>query len=65
MVNRAAPGNGRFVVLDSIDHHFFRTASQQESYQIWKGTADAPSRVFNTVLLHTLRNWLADAIASR
>jgi len=60
VVNRTAPGHGRFVVLDSIDHQFFRTASQQESYRILTGSAGAPPRVFNAVFLDTLRAWLQE-----
>jgi pimeloyl-ACP methyl ester carboxylesterase len=61
VVSRTTPGNARFVVLDSIDHSFFRTASQEESYQIWKPAPMPPARVFNPVLLETLRAWLHES----
>jgi len=70
VINRTTPGNGRFVVLDSIDHSFFRTASPEESYRIFApavaGVA-APARVFNATILETLRAWLNEttAISSR
>jgi pimeloyl-ACP methyl ester carboxylesterase len=58
VINRTKPGNGRFVALDSIDHFFFRAASPEESYQIWKPAPGAPPRELNTVFLETLRAWL-------
>lgn len=64
VINRTRPGNGTFVVLDSIDHFFFRAASPEESYQIWKPAAGAPAREFNPVILETLRAWL-DETAGR
>jgi uncharacterized protein len=64
VVNRAKPGNGTFVALDSIDHFFFRAASPEESYQLWKPAKGAAAGEFNPVVLGTLRKWL-DATAWR
>ncbi len=66
VINRTTPGKGRFVVLDSIDHSFFRTASTQESYRIFApqaAGAAAPARVFNPIILETLRAWLNETAA--
>ncbi len=58
VINRTTPGNGTFIALDSIDHFFFRAASPEESYKIWKPAAGAPAREFNPVILEALRAWL-------
>ena len=62
VINRTKPGNGTFVALDAIDHFFFRAASPEESYQIWKPARGAPARDFNPVLLETLRGWLDETV---
>jgi hypothetical protein len=57
---------GRFVVLDSIDHNFFRTASTEESYRIFAppaAGAAAPARLFNPIILEALRAWLNEMAA--
>jgi pimeloyl-ACP methyl ester carboxylesterase len=55
VVNRAKPGTGSLVTLDSVDHFFFHAASPEESYRIWKG---GPAKGFNPVVLKTLHAWL-------
>ena len=67
VINRTAPGNGRFVVLDSIDHNFFRVTSTEESYRIFApppAGAAARARVFNPIILETLRAWLNETAAT-
>lgn len=64
VINRTTPGQGAFVVLDSIDHFFLRAASTKESYQLWKPASATPAREFNPVILDTLRAWL-DETAGR
>jgi pimeloyl-ACP methyl ester carboxylesterase len=63
VVNRTHPGNGTFVALDAIDHSFFRAASPEESYRIWKPATGTPPGEFNPVLLETLRAWLDRTVA--
>jgi pimeloyl-ACP methyl ester carboxylesterase len=63
VVNRTHPGNGTFAALDAIDHSFFRAASPEESYRIWKPAAGTPPGEFNPVLLETLRAWLDRTVA--
>src|SRR5262249_52337670 len=57
-VNRATPGNGSFIALDSIDHSFFRAASPEASYRLFKPAPGAPAGEFNPVILETLHRWL-------
>ena len=58
VVNRTKPGHGTFVALDGIDHFFFRAASVEESYKLWKPVKGTPAGEFNPVILETLRKWL-------
>jgi pimeloyl-ACP methyl ester carboxylesterase len=63
VVNRTHPGNGSFAALDGIDHSFFRAASPEESYRIWKAAEGTPPGEFNPVILETLRAWLDATVA--
>jgi pimeloyl-ACP methyl ester carboxylesterase len=64
VVNRAKPGNGTFVALDGIDHFFFRTATPEESYRLFKPARGAKPGEFNPIILETLRRWM-DETAGR
>jgi pimeloyl-ACP methyl ester carboxylesterase len=64
VVNRVKPGNGTFVALDSIDHFFLRTATEEESYRYFKPVKGMPPTEFNQNILATLRPWL-DETAGR
>ena len=64
VVNRAKPGNGTFIALDSVDHFFYHAATPEESYQLSKPAKGAPAREFSPVILETLRAWL-DETAGR
>jgi pimeloyl-ACP methyl ester carboxylesterase len=58
VVNRVKPGNGKFVALDAIDHFFFRAATPEESYRLFKPARGARAGEFNPVILETIRGWL-------
>ncbi len=58
VVNRVQPGNGSFVALDSTDHFFFRAASPEESYRLFKPAKGAAPGEFNPDIVKTLRSWL-------
>ncbi|MDA1230690.1 MAG: PDZ domain-containing protein [Planctomycetota bacterium] len=58
IVNRAQPGNGTFIALDSTDHFYFRAASLEESFRYFEPGRDGPFGEFNPVILETLRVWL-------
>ena len=47
VVNRTAPGHGRFVALDSIDHFFLRTVTAEDSYCYFKPVPGMPPTEFN------------------
>jgi dienelactone hydrolase len=64
VVNRVQPGNGSFLALDSIDHSFFRAASVEESYRLFKPAKGAPPGEFNPVIVETLRKWLDETARS-
>jgi CubicO group peptidase (beta-lactamase class C family)/dienelactone hydrolase len=64
VVNRVKPGSGTFVAPDGIDHSFFRAASPEESYRLFKPARGAAPGEFNPVILETLRAWL-DETAGR
>jgi pimeloyl-ACP methyl ester carboxylesterase len=63
IVNRAAPGSGSFVPLESIDHFFFRAATPKESYRLFKPVKGAPPGELNPIILETLRGWLSSCDA--
>ena len=54
-MNRARPGSGTFIALESIDHHFFRARTREESYQLFKGGKGGE---FQPIISETLRAWL-------
>jgi CubicO group peptidase (beta-lactamase class C family)/pimeloyl-ACP methyl ester carboxylesterase len=58
VVNRVQPGNGLFFALDSVDHSFFRAASPEESYRLFKPAKGVPPGEFNPTIVKTLRGWL-------
>ncbi|MDF1816582.1 MAG: alpha/beta fold hydrolase [Verrucomicrobiales bacterium] len=60
IVNRARPGIGKFIALDSSDHYFFRSDSFQESYGYFKPPPGGPYGKFNPAILTTLRSWLKE-----
>lgn len=63
VVNRAKPGNGTFIALDSLDHFFYHAATPKESYQLSKPPGKgAPAREFSPVILETLRAWLDETV---
>ena len=67
IVNRAQPGNGTFIALDSIDHYYFHAASRAESFRYFKPAKGGPYGKFNPVILATVRSWLdaTSGIAAR
>jgi pimeloyl-ACP methyl ester carboxylesterase len=58
IVNRANPGNGTFVALDSLDHFFLRTATPEESFRYFKPVKAMPPTEFNRSFVETLCAWL-------
>jgi hypothetical protein len=58
IVNRVKPGNGTYVELDSIDHFFLRTATQEESYRYFKPVKDMPPTEFHRAMIKTLCAWI-------
>lgn len=58
VVNRAKPGNGKFVAVDATDHFFFRADSVEESFKLWKPAKGAAPGKLNPALLEALRAWL-------
>jgi alpha-beta hydrolase superfamily lysophospholipase len=62
VVNWVKSGNGTFVALDAIDHFYFRAASAEESYQLWKPAKRAVPGKFNPVFLDTLCAWLDETV---
>jgi hypothetical protein len=64
IVNRIQPGNGSLVQLDGIDHFFFRTASFEESYRLFKPSKDTPAGEFNPIIIETLRTWVEETVGS-
>ena len=64
IINRETPGNASFVVLDAMDHFFYRAATPEEGFHHFIPARGAPAREFNPVILETLRRWL-DETAKR
>jgi alpha-beta hydrolase superfamily lysophospholipase/thiol-disulfide isomerase/thioredoxin len=58
VVNRVAPGNGRFVALDSTDHFFFRVESPEASFRILKPSGKPTVVEFNPAIVETLHDWI-------
>jgi alpha-beta hydrolase superfamily lysophospholipase len=63
VVNRQQPGQARCVVLDGIDHFFFRTASPEDSYRLFSTPAAAATAEFNPIVVESLCDWLDEVVA--
>ena len=63
IVNRARPGQGKFVALKNSDHFFLRTESMQESFRYFRAGPEGPFGKFNPLILNTVRDWLDETVA--
>jgi pimeloyl-ACP methyl ester carboxylesterase len=55
IVNRARPGQGRYVALPDSDHAFRKTASVEDSFRRWT----TPAVEFDPQIIETLKAWTA------
>ena len=63
IVNRALPGHGAFVALDSSDHFYKRAESMQESLRYFKPATEGPFGEFNPAIFITVCDWLDETVA--
>jgi len=63
VVNRASPGHGKFVALESSDHFCFRAESMQESFRYFQPPKEGPFGKFNPAILKTVQGWLDETVA--
>jgi len=55
IVNRDHPGHGTFLVMDGIDHGFYRAATRRASFE--RGQSRQPGE-FNPAILEVCRGWV-------